>query len=128
MGLENSRYNIETVICMPGAYTLGTDHFKHAVAGADPTVAAQYHKLGGLAEELASKLDSTNVPGARRDAKEVAERIREVVDMPHGTRPYRFEVDPQQRQALAVAEKAQEMRHLFFKRLGVSDLLSLPPT
>jgi NAD(P)-dependent dehydrogenase (short-subunit alcohol dehydrogenase family) len=128
MGLENSRYNIETVICMPGAYTSGTDHFKHAVSGADPTVAAQYDRLAGLAEELAGKLDSTNVPGARTDAKEVAERIREVVDMPHGTRPYRFEVDPQQRQAMAVADKAHEMRKLFFKRLGVADLLSVRHT
>jgi NAD(P)-dependent dehydrogenase (short-subunit alcohol dehydrogenase family) len=127
MGLENSRYNIETVICMPGAYTSGTDHFKHAVFGADPTVADQYDKLSGLAQELASKLDSTNVPGARTDAKEVAERVREVVDMPHGTRPYRFEVDPQQRQAMIVADKAQEMRKVFFERLGVADLLSVPP-
>jgi len=27
MDLENSRCNIETVICMPGAQTSGTDHF-----------------------------------------------------------------------------------------------------
>lgn len=127
MGLENSRYNIETVICMPGAYTSDTDHFKHAMSGADPTVAEQYDKLAGLAEELAAKLDSTNIPGARTDAKEVAERIRDVIDMPHGTRPYRFEIDPQQRQAMVVADKAQEMRKLFFKRLGVADLLTVPP-
>jgi NAD(P)-dependent dehydrogenase (short-subunit alcohol dehydrogenase family) len=127
MGLENSRYNIETVICMPGAYTSGTDHFKHAVSGADPTVADQYEKLAGLAQELATKLDSTNAPGARTDAKEVAERIREVIDMPHGARPYRFEVDPQQRQAIIVADKANEMRKLFFDRLGVADLLTVPP-
>lgn len=128
MGLENSRYNIETVICMPGAYTSGTDHFKHAVAAADPTVADQYDKLAGLAQELADKLDATNVPGARTDAKEVAEKIAKVVDMPHGTRPFRFEVDPQQRQAMAVAEKANEMRRIFFDRLGVSDLMSISQT
>jgi NAD(P)-dependent dehydrogenase (short-subunit alcohol dehydrogenase family) len=128
MGLENSRYNIETVICMPGAYTSGTNHFKHAVAPADPTVADQYDKLAGLAQELAHKLNGTNVPGARTDAKEVAERVREVVDMPHGTRPYRFEVDPQQRQALAVADKANEMRQLYFERLGVADLMKVPST
>jgi NAD(P)-dependent dehydrogenase (short-subunit alcohol dehydrogenase family) len=128
MGLENSRYNIETVICMPGAYTSGTDHFKHAVAAADPTVADQYDKLAGLAQELADKLDATNVPGVRTDAKEVAEKIAEVVDMPHGTRPFRFEVDPQQRQAMAVAEKANEMRQIFFDRLGVSDLMNVSQT
>lgn len=126
MGLENSRYNIETIICMPGAYTSGTDHFKHAVFGADPTVADQYGRLEGLAQELANTLDSTNVPGARTDAKEVAERIREVIDMPHGTRPFRFEVDPQQRQAMVVADKANEMRKLFFERLGVADLVTVP--
>jgi NAD(P)-dependent dehydrogenase (short-subunit alcohol dehydrogenase family) len=128
MGLENSRYNIETVICMPGAYTSGTDHFKHAVSGADPAVADQYDKLAGLAQDLAAKLDSANVPGARTDAREVAERIRDVIDMPHGTRPYRFEVDPQQRQAMAVADKANEMRKIFFDRLGIADLLTVPAT
>jgi NAD(P)-dependent dehydrogenase (short-subunit alcohol dehydrogenase family) len=127
MGLENSRYNIETVICMPGAYTSGTDHFKHAVAGADPTVTEQYDRLRGLDRELAEKLDSTNVPGLRTDAKEVAELVREVIDMPHGSRPYRFEVDPQKRQAMVVADKADEMRRLYFERLGVADLLRVPP-
>lgn len=126
MGLENSRYNIETVICMPGAYTSGTDHFKHAVFGADPTVADQYQKLAGLSDELAAKLNSTNVPGARTDANEVAERIREVVDMPHGSRPYRFEVDPQRRGAMKVADKAADQRKEFFERLGVADLLTVP--
>lgn len=126
MGLENSRYNIETVICMPGAYTSGTDHFKHAVFGADLTVADQYERLAGLSEQLAAKLDGANVPGARTDAKEVAERIREVVDMPHGSRPFRFEVDPQRRQAMAVAERANELRTAFFERLGIADLLTVP--
>src|SRR5580700_3196001 len=31
MALETARYGIETVIVQPGAYTSGTDHFKHAV-------------------------------------------------------------------------------------------------
>ena len=31
MAFETARYGIETVIVQPGAYTSGTDHFKHAV-------------------------------------------------------------------------------------------------
>jgi hypothetical protein len=87
-------------------YEPGRADFPHPALGQDFTPS----KLAGLAEELAAKLDSTNVPSARMDAKEVAERIREDVDMPHGTRPYRFEVDPQQRRAITVADKANEMR------------------
>jgi NAD(P)-dependent dehydrogenase (short-subunit alcohol dehydrogenase family) len=38
MALETARYRIETVIVQPGAYTSGTDHFKHAVRPLDNEV------------------------------------------------------------------------------------------
>jgi NAD(P)-dependent dehydrogenase (short-subunit alcohol dehydrogenase family) len=124
MALENSRYGIESVIVMPGAYTSGTDHFKNAVGPADVAVVDQYDRLSELSQQLASKLDSVNVPGARTDANEVAEVIRDVIAMKHGTRPGRVEVDPQQRGALRIAELAQEQRAAFFRRMGIDDLLS----
>ena len=42
MALETARYGIETVIVQPGAYTSGTDYFKHAVRPLDSEVVRQY--------------------------------------------------------------------------------------
>jgi NAD(P)-dependent dehydrogenase (short-subunit alcohol dehydrogenase family) len=67
MALETSRYGIETLIVMPGAFTTGTEHFKHAVGPTDREIALQYDLLGGLGERLASMLDSLNEPGVRTD-------------------------------------------------------------
>jgi NAD(P)-dependent dehydrogenase (short-subunit alcohol dehydrogenase family) len=38
MALETARYGIETVLVQPGAYTSGTDYFKHAVRPLDSEV------------------------------------------------------------------------------------------
>ena len=126
MALENSCYGIESVIVMPGAYTAGTDHFKHAVPAADVAVSAQYARVAPLAQQLAATLDAANVPGARTDADEVAEAIRDLIALPHGTRPARVEVDPQRRGALEVYAFAQEKRAAFFRRLGIDNLLHTP--
>lgn len=126
MALENSRYGIESVIVMPGAYTSATDHFRNSIGPADTAVVAQYGRLNELAHQLADRLDAANVPGARSDPAEVAEAVRDIVAMRHGTRPGRVEVDPQRRGAMAVAEFAQAQRATFFRRMGIDDLLATP--
>jgi NAD(P)-dependent dehydrogenase (short-subunit alcohol dehydrogenase family) len=98
MALETARYGIETVIVQPGAYTSGTDHFKHAVGPLDHEVARQYGKLEGLSDQLANRLDGANLPGRRTDVGEVAEAIRDIVAMASGTRPKRIDIDPQGRE------------------------------
>jgi hypothetical protein len=87
MALETARYGIETVIVQPGAYTSGTDHFKHAVRPLDSEVVRQYGKLEGLSDQLADRLDGANLPGRRQDIGEIAEPIREIIAMAPGTRP-----------------------------------------
>lgn len=123
MGLEVARYGIETVIVQPGAYTSGTNHFKHAVSPIDTEVVSQYDRLAGLAGELAERLDSTNLPDRRHDVEEVAEAVRDVVSMTPGTRPRRVDIDPQGRNVGRINDVSAELQRDFFRRLGVEDLL-----
>jgi NAD(P)-dependent dehydrogenase (short-subunit alcohol dehydrogenase family) len=125
MGFEVARYGIETVIVQPGAYTSGTDHFKHAVSAADTEVAAQYDRLGGLSDELAGRLDSVNLPGRRHDVREVAEAIRDIVAMAPGTRPRRVDIDPQGRDVQKINEVMAALQRAFFERMGIDDLLGV---
>ena len=125
MAFENSRYGIESVIVMPGVYTTGTDHLSHSVAPADAAVVEQYGLLAGLADSLTARLEATHAPGARTDPGEVAEAIRDVVSMPHGTRPFRVVVDPQRRNMSAVVTLADGHQRSFFARLGIADLLDV---
>jgi NAD(P)-dependent dehydrogenase (short-subunit alcohol dehydrogenase family) len=123
MAFETARYGIETVIVQPGAYTSGTDHFKHAVGPADVETVAQYDRLAGLSDELAERLDKTNLPDRRHDAGEIAEAIRDIVAMAPGTRPRRVDIDPQGRDVTRINDLTAELQRSFFTRMGVEDLL-----
>jgi NAD(P)-dependent dehydrogenase (short-subunit alcohol dehydrogenase family) len=123
MALETSRYGIETVIVMPGAFTTGTEHFKHAVSPADREIALQYNLLRGLDERLASMLDLLNEPGVRTDPEQISEAICEVVAMAPGTRPARLDLDPQRRRVGEIAGLASRLQADFFDRMGIGDLL-----
>ncbi|WP_236635905.1 SDR family NAD(P)-dependent oxidoreductase [Paracoccus aminophilus] len=125
MALEVSRYGIETVIIQPGAYTSGTDHFKHAVGPADQEVAAQYDRLNGLSDELAARLNSTNLPDRRHDVEEVAEAIRDIVAMSPGARPRRVDIDPQGRGVDEINEVTARLQRNYFERMGIEDLLDV---
>jgi NAD(P)-dependent dehydrogenase (short-subunit alcohol dehydrogenase family) len=123
MALETARYGIETVIVQPGAYTSGTDHFKHAVGPLDHEVARQYGKLEGLSDQLANRLDSANLPGRRTDVGEVAEAIRDIVAMASGTRPKRIDIDPQGREVGKINDLTAQLQRDYFGRMGMADLL-----
>jgi NAD(P)-dependent dehydrogenase (short-subunit alcohol dehydrogenase family) len=123
MALETARYGIETVIVQPGAYTSGTDHFKHAVGPADVEIVSQYDRLAGLSDELAERLDKTNLPDRRHDVGEIAEAIRSIVAMPPGTRPRRVDIDPQGRDVTRINAVTADLQRSYFARLGVEDLL-----
>ena len=123
MALETSRYGIETVIVMPGAFTTGTEHFNHAVGPADREIALQYDLLGGLGERLASMLDSLNEPGVRTDPEQISEAICELVAMAPGTRPARLDLDPQRRRVGEITELSSRLQADFFDRMGIRDLL-----
>ena len=98
-------------------YTSGTDHFKHAVGPADVGIVAQYDRLAGLSDQLAERLDRTNLPDRRHDAQEVAEAIRDIVAMMPGTRPRRVDIDPQGRDVTRINGVTAELQRAFFARM-----------
>ena len=127
MHYENTRYGIDSVIVQPGAYTKDTNHFGGARHAADETVAAQYGRINDLPPKLAERLDSLVQPGARTDAAEVAEKIRDVIAMAPGTRPFRVVVDPQHHGAQEVNEIRGRMQREFMRRFGIEDLMTVAP-
>lgn len=125
MHYENTRYGIDTVIVMPGAYTAGTNHFGGAQHAEDKGVESQYDRINDLPPKLAARLDSLNQPGLRTDALEIAEKIREAIALPKGQRPFRIVVDPQHHGAQEINEVATRMQADFMKRFGIADLLEV---
>lgn len=122
---ENTRYGIDSVIVQPGAYTQGTNHFGGARHAADEAVTAQYDRINDLPPLLAERLAALAVPGRRTDATEVAERIRDVIALAPGTRPFRIVVDPQHHGAEEVNETRARMQHAFLSRFGIADLMQV---
>jgi NAD(P)-dependent dehydrogenase (short-subunit alcohol dehydrogenase family) len=125
MHYENTRYGIDSVIVQPGAYTAGTNHFGGARHADDTAVSAQYERINDLPPKLAGRLASLSQPGARTDAAEIAEKIRDVVAQPAGKRPFRIVVDPQHHGAQEVNETRGRMQRDFMRRFGIEDLMDV---
>ena len=91
---ELARWNIETVIVVPGAFTSGTNHFANAGSPDDKARLTEYESgpTAELADQTRKGFQLTAPPHA--DVSEVAETIVKVVDMQFGTRPFRVHVDP----------------------------------
>jgi hypothetical protein len=60
---------------------------------------------------------------ADADAADVARAIVDVVEMPHGKRPFRVHVDPADDGAAVVNAVADRIRVEFLTRIGLDDLL-----
>src|SRR6201991_2095895 len=120
---ELSRWGIETSIVVPGAFTKGTNHFAHSGRPADQERLAEYEAgpYKGFGEQV-QKAFAEIVPDDA-DVAGVATGIVEIVNMPFGSRPFRFHYDPTQDGAdvgFAVLDRVRaEMLH----RVGLSDLL-----
>jgi NAD(P)-dependent dehydrogenase (short-subunit alcohol dehydrogenase family) len=120
--VEVSRFGIETVIMVPGSFTTGTNHFAHAGHPDDTDVAQAYEKhYAGLMDQVTAKLFELSPPDA--DPNVVATEIARVVDLPKGSRPFRVHVDPADDGASTVNAVADEMRKVFYQRIGLEDLL-----
>src|SRR6202521_2645925 len=93
---ELARWNIETAIIVPGAFTSGTNHFAHAGSPEDKARLKEYEsrRTASLAKEIMKGFELTAVPDA--DVLDVAKAIVKIVDMPFGTRPFRVHIDPAQ--------------------------------
>jgi NAD(P)-dependent dehydrogenase (short-subunit alcohol dehydrogenase family) len=120
---ELARWNIETVIIVPGAYTSGTNHFAHAGKPEDEARVNDYEAgpTATLAKEIMDGFARTAV--ADSDVSEVAKAIVAVVDMPFGRRPFRVHVDPADDGAEIVNGVADRVRAELLRNMGLSDLL-----
>ncbi len=121
---ELARWGIETSIIVPGAFTSGTNHFKHSGSPNDKARAAEYESgpYAGIGAEIQRGLASCEPPDAVVDS--VAEAIVKVVDMPFGKRPFRTHIDPSQDGAEVVNGVADRVRAELLRRIGLADLLA----
>lgn len=122
MAYELARFNIETAIVVPGAFTAGTDHFANAGHPADAATSAAYDaRYEGLMDQVGARLTALMPPEA--DPAAVAADIAYIVGLPHGTRPFRSITDFVDDGATAVTEVAERVRAEFAERMGIADLL-----
>jgi NAD(P)-dependent dehydrogenase (short-subunit alcohol dehydrogenase family) len=119
---ELARFGIETSIIVPGSFTSGTNHFAHSGHPADEQVVAEYEAVyPQLMDQVGKRLAELAPPDA--DVADVAAAIVDVVDMPHGTRPFRVNIDPADDGAAVVNAVADRIRVEFLTRIGLEDLL-----
>ncbi|MEU4492093.1 SDR family oxidoreductase [Streptomyces sp. NPDC023998] len=119
---ELARFNIETSIVVPGAFTSGTNHFATGGHPAEQTVIPDYgSRYAGLMEQVSERLAA--LAPADADVSLVADAIVKVVDTPHGSRPFRVHIDPAGDGAEEVSDMADRIRAQFLTRIGLEDLL-----
>lgn len=120
---ELIRFGIDTSIVVPGAFTSGTNHFAHAGTPADTDRADAYDAhYKALMAEVNTRLSALIPPDA--DVAEVAEEIARVVALPAGRRPFRTHIDPSRDGSEVVSAVADRIRVEFFRRVGLTDLLT----
>src|SRR3984957_2377584 len=120
---ELARWNIETTIIVPGAFTSGTNHFAHAGSPEDKARLKDYESgpTASLAKEIMKGFELTAAADA--DVLDVAKAIVKVVDMPFGTRPFRVYIDPAQDGAEVVNGVADRVRAELLRNMQLADLL-----
>ena len=120
---EIARFGIDTTIVVPGAFTMGTNHFAHSGRPADNGVTEAYEaRYAGLSDQVAARL--AQITPADADPTEVAAAIVRVVDTPKGRRPFRVHIDPADDGAETVNRVGDLVRAAFYQRIGFDDLLS----
>jgi NAD(P)-dependent dehydrogenase (short-subunit alcohol dehydrogenase family) len=120
---ELARWNIETTIIVPGAFTSGTNHFANAGKPSDSARLSEYASgaTAKLGEEIMQGFARTAVPDA--DVTEVANAIVKVVETPFGKRPFRVHVDPASDGAEVVNGVADRVKTELLRNMGLGDLL-----
>eukprot|EP00828_Plagiopyla_frontata_P004596 TRINITY_DN11694_c0_g1_i4.p1 TRINITY_DN11694_c0_g1~~TRINITY_DN11694_c0_g1_i4.p1 ORF type:complete len:443 (+),score=119.67 TRINITY_DN11694_c0_g1_i4:2-1330(+) len=121
---ELARWEIETTIVVPGAFTKGTNHFLHASAPTDEERNTEYDTgpYEGLPDVALKGLASLEPADA--DPQRVADAVVEVVGMPFGARPFRVHIDPSGDGAEVVNAMADRIRAELLRRIGLEDVLS----
>lgn len=120
---ELARWNIESTIIVPGAFTSGTNHFANAGKPRDSARLSEYTSgpTASLADEIMQGFTRTAAPDA--DVASVADAIVKVVDTPFGKRPFRIHIDPANDGAEVVNGVADRVRAELLRNMGLSDLL-----
>jgi NAD(P)-dependent dehydrogenase (short-subunit alcohol dehydrogenase family) len=120
---ELARWNIETTIIVPGAFTSGTNHFANAGKPSDASRLNEYSSgsTAKLSEEIMQGFARTAVPDA--NVTQVADAVVKVVGMPFGKRPFRVHVDPASDGAEVVNAVADRVRAELLRNMGLADLL-----
>jgi NAD(P)-dependent dehydrogenase (short-subunit alcohol dehydrogenase family) len=120
---ELARWNIETTIIVPGAFTSGTNHFAHAGSPEDKVRLKEYESgpTANLAKQIMKGMELT--APAEADVCNVAKAIVNLVDMPFGTRPFRVHIDPAHDGAEIVNGVADRVRAELLRNMGLADLL-----
>ncbi len=120
---ELSRWGIETSIVVPGAFTKGTNHFAHSGRPADEARLAEYEAgpYAGFGEQVQTAF--AEIVPEDADVQGVADGIVGIVDMPFGTRPFRFHYDPTEDGANVGFTVLDRLRAEMLHRVGLSDLL-----
>jgi NAD(P)-dependent dehydrogenase (short-subunit alcohol dehydrogenase family) len=119
---ELARFGIETSIIVPGSFTSGTNHFAHSGHPDDERVVADYEAVyPQLMDQVGKRL--AELAPADADVADVVAAIVDVVDMPHGTRPFRVHIDPADDGAAVVNAVADRIRVEFLTRIGLEDVL-----
>jgi NAD(P)-dependent dehydrogenase (short-subunit alcohol dehydrogenase family) len=121
---EIARFGIETSILMPGPFVEGTAHFPLAEFPTD--VAVQDSYLALYRDAIAGNEAATRGLFPKDivvDVQAVADEALRIVDLPHGTRPYRSEIDFSDFGAAPVNAVAEVMRKRLLTRFGLDDLL-----
>ena len=129
MSFEVSRFGVESVIVVPGAFTSGTEHFAHAHQPANVAVTAQYGDLPRIAAGMGDKLNEIDAAkGGAITVAAVGDAVRDVLAQSHGQRPPRVVVDGQHKGVEEIAALTRAKQTVFFAELGVEDLMHLPET
>lgn len=124
---ELARWNIETAIIVPGAFTSGTNHFANAGKPSDNSRLSEYTSgpTATLGDEIMQGFARTAAPDA--DVTDVADAIVEVVNTTFGQRPFRLHIDPANDGAEVVNGVADRVRAEFLRNMGLADLLHPTP-
>lgn len=120
---ELARFGIETTIIVPGVFPRGTNMFQILGQPDDKKVEAEYMEgpYKGFFKQFIGGVDELQPKDA--DASQVSKMMAEVVEMPHGKRPYRVHVDPLDDGSEAVSDVADKVRADMLRKMGFGDLL-----
>jgi NAD(P)-dependent dehydrogenase (short-subunit alcohol dehydrogenase family) len=125
MAFEVRPSGIDSVIIVPGAFPEGTDHFAHAQSPATIAVIEQYGDLPGRVATLPDRLKAIDREnGGTPGISVIGDAVRDVLALPHGTRPSRLVIDPQMKGIEDLNALHDEKQGEFFRRMGIDDLIS----